>query len=55
MPVTCEKRDGEWRVVEGKGGSIAKNSSGTSVDGGGHESEAACKRQARAINANQGG
>lgn len=51
MPATCVKQGEKWRVVE-PGGSVVKNSEGTPVDGGGHDSENACMSQARAINAN---
>lgn len=51
MPVTVQKKGGKFRVVEG-GGSVAKNLSGTAVDGGGHGSKAKASAQARAINAN---
>ncbi len=49
MPVTVAKRGKKWRVVE-KSGRIAKNASGTPVDGKGHTTEGAAKRQAAAIN-----
>lgn len=49
MPVHCEKRGSKYRIVE-SGGNIAKNKSGTPLDGGGHSSDKGCKRQARAIN-----
>lgn len=52
MPVKATKRGNKYRVVEAKSGKIAKNKSGTAVDGGGHSSETKAKSQARAINAN---
>lgn len=51
MPVTVSKRGSKYRVVEKDGGAVAKNKAGTPVDGGGHESEQAAKRQASAMNA----
>jgi hypothetical protein len=51
MPVKVSKRNGKFRLVESNG-RIAKNKSGTALDGGGHPSEAAAKRQQRAVNAN---
>lgn len=53
MPVTCQKSGDKYRVVEAEGGKVATNRSGTAVDGGGHETEEACKQQAQAINANR--
>ncbi len=50
MPVTVRKSGSKYRVVERDGGAVAKNSSGTAVDGGGHESEERAKKQASAIN-----
>ena len=49
MPVTVAKRGNKFRVVEN--GRIAKNASGTAIDGGGHNSRQAAARQARAVNA----
>ena len=51
MPVTVEERGGKQRIVEGKGGPIAKNSAGNPVDGGGHPNKVAAESQAKAINA----
>jgi len=51
MPVHCALKQGKWRVCE-TGGRIATNNAGTALDGGGHDSESACQRQARAVNAN---
>lgn len=52
MPVTCKLVDKKYRVVE-PSGKIAKNKSGTAVDGGGHTIKEACMKQARAINSAQ--
>ena len=54
MPVKTEKRGDKYRVVEAKTGRIARNRSGTPVDGGGHASKAQASSQARAVNANTG-
>jgi len=54
MPVIVAKRDQKYRVVE-KDGTIAKNSAGTAVDGGGHTTFEAARAQAVAINARQSG
>ncbi len=51
MPVTVKKIKGKFRVVEASTGKIAKNQGGTALDGGGHGSEEAAKKQARAVNA----
>ena len=51
MPVCISKRGEKWRVIECDSGRIAKNASGTAVDGGGHDTESSARRQARAINA----
>lgn len=53
MPVTVRKSDDKYRVVEADSGRIAKNRSGTAVDGGGYESRRKAAAQARAINANR--
>jgi hypothetical protein len=50
MPVRVTKIGGKFRIVEGSG-DIAKNNSGTPLDGGGHESQEKASAQARAINA----
>jgi len=50
MPVRTTKRGDKVRVIESSTGKIAKNRAGTAVDGGGHISMAAAKRQAAAIN-----
>lgn len=50
MPVTVRKRAGKYRVCEAATGRISRGSKGAPHDGGGHESEAKAKRQARAIN-----
>lgn len=51
MPVTVKKIKGKFRVVEAETGRPARNAAGTSLDGGGHDSEQHAKRQARAVNA----
>ena len=51
MPVTTKKIGGKYRVVESESGQIAKNRSGTPVDGGGHKTADRATAQARAINA----
>ena len=50
MPVKAVKRGSKFRVVETSTGRIAKNRSGTAVDGGGHASQGKASRQASAIN-----
>lgn len=55
MPVTCRKSGNKYRVVESETGKVVTNTSGTAVDGGGHNSEQECKDQAAAINANREG
>lgn len=50
MPVKVKRLAGRFRVVEAEGEKLARNSAGTPVDGGGHRSEAAARRQATAIN-----
>lgn len=50
MPVVVRKQNGKYRVVEKATGEIAKNSSGTAVDGGGHNSADKAVKQAAAIN-----
>ena len=52
MPVKTVKRGKKFRVVEAATGKIAKNKSGTAIDGGGHLSKGMSNRQARAVNAN---
>lgn len=51
MPVTTAKKGAKYRVVEADTGSIALNSSGTALDGGGHANQAQAAAQARAVNA----
>lgn len=53
MPVKVMKRGAKFRVVESRSGRIAKNRSGTAVDGGGKASKAAAQKQATAINASK--
>ena len=50
MPVVVRKQKNKFRVVESGSGKVAKNASGTAVDGGGHSSNTQAERQARAIN-----
>lgn len=50
MPVAVRKRGGKFRIVESGSGKVAKNAAGGSADGGGHSTQAAADRQARAIN-----
>lgn len=49
MPAKVQERNGKWRVVEPSGNLVKRN--GKAVDGGGHESKAQARKQARAINA----
>lgn len=49
MPVECAKRGDKYRIV-GPDGRIEETASGRPRDGGGHETEAECQRQMRAIN-----
>ena len=53
MPLTVKKRGDKYRVVEVDTGRIAKNAAGTSLDGGGHKSEAAAEKQKAAVNISQ--
>lgn len=48
MPVKVQKKGRKFRIIEN--GRIAKNSSGTALDGGGHISKPKAEAQARAIN-----
>ena len=50
MPVSALQRGNRVRVVETATGRIARNKSGTPVDGGGHSTKAEASRQVRAIN-----
>jgi hypothetical protein len=50
MPVTVKRVGSKFRIVEAKTKKIAKNSSGTAVDGGGHKDKANAVKQSRAIN-----
>lgn len=50
MPAVVRKEGKKFRVVDDDTGQVLKNAAGTSADGGGHTSEAAADRQARAIN-----
>lgn len=51
MPVTVKPEDEKWRVVDVESGELETNAAGTPIDGGGHDTEAEAKAQARAINA----
>jgi hypothetical protein len=53
MPARIAKRANKYRVVE-PGGKLVRNDAGTPVDGGGHKSESAAKKQAAAINMPRG-
>ena len=53
MPVKVTKRKDKFRVVESNTGKIAKNKSGTAVDGGGHNTRSGAQRQASAVNINK--
>ncbi len=50
MPVKVVKLGKKFRVIEASTGKLSKNSSGSSVDGGGHTTRKKADRQARAIN-----
>ena len=52
MPVKAKKIGDKWRIVKADTEEIAKNRSGTPVDGGGHTDPVKARKQARAINAN---
>ena len=49
MPLAIAKRGKRFRLVE-PSGSIAKNSKGTAIDGGGHSSREKAEKQRNAIN-----
>ena len=51
MPVCVKKIKNKYRVVECDSNAIAKNKSGTALDGGGHDSRQAALKQMRAVNA----
>jgi hypothetical protein len=51
MPVKVVKRGDKFRVIESETGRIAKNSSGSAIDGGGFKSKTRAGSQARAVNA----
>lgn len=51
MPVKVAKKGDKFRIIEAATGAIAKNNSGTALDGGGHSSKLDASRQAAAINA----
>lgn len=50
MPYLVKKIKDKFRVVDKNTGKIAKNASGTAVDGGGHSSEAKARKQQSALN-----
>lgn len=50
MPVKAVKRGKKYRVIEASSGKIAKNKTGSALDGGGHASKAKASSQARAVN-----
>ncbi len=50
MPVTIAKRGDKYRIMEADKRHIAKNRSGTALDGGGHRARKSAERQMRAIN-----
>ena len=49
MPLAIVKRGKRYRLVE-RGGNLAKNSKGTPIDGGGHNSRQKAEKQRNAIN-----
>lgn len=53
MPACAEKMGDKWRVVECGTRRVVRNASGTPVDGSGHGSKDAARKQAAAINATQ--
>lgn len=55
MPVTCKQINGKWRLVESDSGDVSMTDKGNPADGGGHATEAECKDQAAAVNANLDG
>lgn len=50
MPVKVQKKGDKFRVVESATGKVAKNSSGTAIDGGGHRSKDKAVKQVQAVN-----
>jgi hypothetical protein len=52
MPYEIIFSSGKWRIYK-KGGGLAKNKSGTPLDGGGHKTKAEAVRQLRALYANE--
>lgn len=50
MPVKVEKRGPKYRVVESVGHKIAKNRSGSSLDGGGYSTKDKAVKQVQAVN-----
>lgn len=53
MPLHVAKVGDKYRVVEIKTGHVAKNASGTPLDGGGYASAAQAQKQASAVNISQ--
>lgn len=53
MPAAVRKQGDLYRVINSDTGRLEINAAGTQVDGGGHRSQAAAARQARAINASK--
>ena len=49
MPVRVMKHGPKFRVIESNG-NIAKNSSGSALDGGGHSTKNAAVKQVQAVN-----
>lgn len=53
MPVKVRRVGNRWRIVETATGKIARNAAGTSIDGGGHATSDAARKQAAAVNIEQ--
>ena len=52
MPVTVKKVRDKFRLIE-PNGNVAKNASGTAIDGGGHKTKTKAQRQAAAVNSKE--
>ncbi len=50
MPYIVRQIARKWRVIEKSTGKVGTNSSGSPIDGGGHESRDKALRQAQAVN-----
>lgn len=50
MPVCVRKINDRWRLIECDTGNIARNRNNKPIDGGGHRTESAARRQQTAIN-----